>query len=87
MTCGIYSVSWVTTSTDRLPHNPCLFCDSCFKSYNYIKGKKVGCFKAYPYPYDSDLLHPQLNVLSDSLESSKEVQNNQSNTDEEMDTS
>ncbi|XP_058788826.1 uncharacterized protein LOC131662869 [Phymastichus coffea] len=61
MTCGIYSVAWVTTSNNRLPHNPCLFCDSCFKSYNYVKGKKIGSFKAYPYPYDVDLLQPQLN--------------------------
>ena len=62
MTCGIYNVTWVTMNNTRLPHNPCLFCDSCFKSYNYIKGQKVGNFKAYPYPYDSELLQPQLVV-------------------------
>ncbi|KAJ8665347.1 hypothetical protein QAD02_007009 [Eretmocerus hayati] len=56
MTCGIYHVSWVMTSNDRLPHNPCLFCESCFKSYNYIDGEKIGSFQAYPYPYDCDLL-------------------------------
>ncbi|XP_003425540.1 snRNA-activating protein complex subunit 3 isoform X1 [Nasonia vitripennis] len=58
MTCGIYSVTWVTTRNSRLPHNPCLFCDSCFKSYNYIKGTKIGSFQAFPYPYDNDLLQP-----------------------------
>ncbi|XP_014219397.1 snRNA-activating protein complex subunit 3 isoform X2 [Copidosoma floridanum] len=56
MTCGLYNVSWISTSNDRLPHNPCLFCDSCFKSYNYVKGKKVGNFKAYPFPHDNELV-------------------------------
>ncbi|KAL7287430.1 hypothetical protein TKK_0018539 [Trichogramma kaykai] len=58
MTCGIYNVSWVTIDNNRLPHNPCLFCESCFRSYNYVKGKKIGSFSAYPYPYDSELLEP-----------------------------
>lgn len=60
MTCGLYSVSWITTCNDRLPHNPCSFCESCFKSYNYIQGKKVGNFKAFSYPYDCDVASLQL---------------------------
>ena len=57
MTCGLYNVSWITMSNDRVPHNPCMFCESCFKSYNYKNGTKVGSFKAYPYPYDTTLLN------------------------------
>ncbi|XP_012275156.1 snRNA-activating protein complex subunit 3 isoform X2 [Orussus abietinus] len=50
MMCGVFAVQWFTTEHSRLPHNPCFFCDTCFKSYNYINGEKVGTFKAYPYP-------------------------------------
>ena len=56
MTCGIFSVRWITTNNDRLPHDPCFFCESCFKSYNYVSGKKVGTFAAYPYPFHSELM-------------------------------
>jgi hypothetical protein len=80
MTCGIYSVNWVTTSNNRLPHNPCLFCDSCFKSYNYIKGKKIGSFKAYPYPFDSDLLEPNINLLTKPKRDCKNTSINESQT-------
>ncbi|XP_015604974.1 snRNA-activating protein complex subunit 3 isoform X2 [Cephus cinctus] len=38
MMCGVHAVRWITTNNDRLPHNPCFFCDTCFKSYNYVKG-------------------------------------------------
>nr|XP_050851641.1 snRNA-activating protein complex subunit 3 isoform X2 [Vespula vulgaris] len=54
--CGILPVRWITTDHDRVPHNPCFFCENCFKSYNYIGGKKIGNFKAYRYPYDSTLI-------------------------------
>lgn len=56
MMCGIFSVRWITTDNDRLPHNPCLFCDTCFNSYNYVDGEKLGNFKAYAYPFDPDLV-------------------------------
>lgn len=52
MTCGVQASAWITLDNDRLPHNPCFFCDKCFKSYNYIDGKKIGNFKAFPYPED-----------------------------------
>ncbi|KAK2587381.1 hypothetical protein KPH14_003098 [Odynerus spinipes] len=54
--CGILPVQWITTDHDRVPHIPCFFCESCFKSYNYVNGKKVGNFKAYRYPCDSSLI-------------------------------
>lgn len=52
MTCGTHSAGWITTDNDRLPHNPCYFCDRCFKSFNYIDNRKIGNFKAYRYPKD-----------------------------------
>lgn len=50
MICGAFAAYWITLEHERVPHNPCYFCDSCFKSYNYIDGKKVGSFDAYAYP-------------------------------------
>ncbi|XP_046822379.1 snRNA-activating protein complex subunit 3 isoform X1 [Vespa crabro] len=57
--CGLLPVRWITTDHDRVPHNPCFFCESCFKSYNYIDGKKIGNFKAYRYPCDSNLMREE----------------------------
>lgn len=56
MICGVYSVKWITMEHDRIPHNPCYYCDGCFKSYNYIDGKKVGNFKAYAYPRNTEIV-------------------------------
>ncbi|KAG7199293.1 hypothetical protein KM043_018149 [Ampulex compressa] len=55
MMCGLFSAYWIVTDSDRIPHNPCFFCDACFKSYNYINKKKVGNFKAYAYPCHTEL--------------------------------
>lgn len=60
--CGILPVKWITTEHDRVPHNPSFFCDNCFRSYNYIDGKKIGNFRAYHYPYDSSLLQEKENT-------------------------
>ncbi|KAJ9601085.1 hypothetical protein L9F63_000751, partial [Diploptera punctata] len=49
MICGMYMAKWITTENERVPHDPCYFCDHCFCSYNYIDGKKIGNFKAYPF--------------------------------------
>lgn len=49
MICGIYIAKWVTIENERVPHDPCYFCEHCFRSYNYIDGKKIGNFKAYPF--------------------------------------
>ncbi|XP_033207523.1 snRNA-activating protein complex subunit 3 [Belonocnema kinseyi] len=56
MTCGMFSVRWITTNNDRLPHDPCFFCEKCFKSYNYVNGEKIGTFSAYPYPFHAELM-------------------------------
>ncbi|XP_078039360.1 proximal sequence element A Pbp49 [Augochlora pura] len=50
MMCSAFSAQWITLEHDRIPHNPCYFCDDCFHSYNYIDGEKVGNFKAFAYP-------------------------------------
>ncbi|XP_043255382.1 snRNA-activating protein complex subunit 3 [Colletes gigas] len=55
MICGVYSVQWITMEHERIPHNPCYFCDACFKSFNYIGKKKIGNFKAYAYPRNTEL--------------------------------
>ncbi|XP_076381035.1 proximal sequence element A Pbp49 isoform X2 [Megalopta genalis] len=50
MICGAFIAQWITLDHERIPHNPCYFCNHCFKSYNYINGKKVGDFNAFAYP-------------------------------------
>ncbi|XP_043271674.1 snRNA-activating protein complex subunit 3 [Venturia canescens] len=56
MMCSVSPVQWIVTDSDRIPHNPACLCDVCFKSYNYVNGKKVGKFKAYRYPDHAELL-------------------------------
>ena len=62
MICGVYNVQWITMEHERIPHNPCYFCDTCFKSYNYINGKKVGNFEAYAYPRNTELVKGVIDV-------------------------
>ncbi|XP_034189939.1 proximal sequence element A Pbp49 [Osmia lignaria lignaria] len=62
MICGIYNAQWITMDHERIPHNPCYFCDTCFKSYNYIDGKKIGNFKAYPYPRNMEAVKGKIDV-------------------------
>ncbi|XP_012254068.3 snRNA-activating protein complex subunit 3 isoform X2 [Athalia rosae] len=50
MVCGMFAANWITTNNERIPHEPCYFCNSCFQSFNYINGTKIGNFKAYLYP-------------------------------------
>ncbi|XP_015109445.2 snRNA-activating protein complex subunit 3 [Diachasma alloeum] len=52
MLCNARPVHWIVTESDRVPHDPCYFCEQCFMSFNYIDGRKLGTFKAYRYPYD-----------------------------------
>ncbi|XP_032667562.1 snRNA-activating protein complex subunit 3 isoform X2 [Odontomachus brunneus] len=54
--CGIHNVRWVVMEHDRVPHETSYFCENCFKSYNYVNGKKIGNFKAYRYPYITELM-------------------------------
>ncbi|KAK0164438.1 hypothetical protein PV328_003069 [Microctonus aethiopoides] len=49
-------IHWIVIGNDRLPHDPCHFCHQCFIRYNYIDGKKIGTFKAYRYPRDTEIL-------------------------------
>ncbi|XP_071450121.1 snRNA-activating protein complex subunit 3-like [Hetaerina americana] len=49
MICGHYVARWICRHSSRLPFSICYMCDNCFKSFNYIKGKKIGVFKAYQY--------------------------------------
>jgi len=54
--CGILNVHWIVMEHDRVPHDVSYFCNRCFKSYNYVDGRKVGSFKAYNYPCIPELL-------------------------------
>ncbi|XP_043786819.1 snRNA-activating protein complex subunit 3 [Apis laboriosa] len=62
MICGVYNAQWITMKHERIPHNPCYFCDSCFKSYNYIDGKKVGNFEAYAYPRNIEAVKGKIDI-------------------------
>ncbi|CAL7943083.1 unnamed protein product [Xylocopa violacea] len=62
MICGVYNVQWITMEHERVPHNPCYFCDMCFKSYNYIDGKKVGKFEAYAYPRNTEAVKGKIEI-------------------------
>lgn len=46
---------WVVMDSERVVHDCTYFCDACFKAYNFVDGKKIGEFKAYPY-YDRSAL-------------------------------
>lgn len=59
MVCGVFAAGWITTNNERLPHDPCYFCDTCFYSFNYIDGKKIGNFKAYKVPFNTDVTQGQ----------------------------
>ncbi|XP_063978030.1 snRNA-activating protein complex subunit 3 isoform X2 [Diachasmimorpha longicaudata] len=52
MLCNVCPVHWIVTESDRVPHDPCYFCEGCFRSFNYVDWVKLGTFKAYRYPYD-----------------------------------
>ncbi|XP_015428875.1 PREDICTED: snRNA-activating protein complex subunit 3 [Dufourea novaeangliae] len=62
MICGVYNVQWITLEHERIPHNPCYYCDSCFKSYNYIDNKKVGNFQAYAYPRNIEAVKGEIDI-------------------------
>ncbi|KAK4877913.1 hypothetical protein RN001_010419 [Aquatica leii] len=47
--CGTEGARWICLDSDRLPQDRMLFCNTCFKSYNYSDNNKIGDFKAYPY--------------------------------------
>lgn len=62
MVCGVYVVQWITMDHERIPHNPCYFCDDCFKSYNYVDNKKIGKFKAYAYPRNIEVVKEKIDI-------------------------
>ncbi|XP_075979753.1 proximal sequence element A Pbp49 [Anticarsia gemmatalis] len=59
-TCAEFSAKWIVVGSDRVPFDPGFFCDTCFKQYMYIDGKKIGNFKAYRYRGNAlNVLKPQ----------------------------
>ncbi|XP_008550348.1 snRNA-activating protein complex subunit 3 isoform X1 [Microplitis demolitor] len=59
-------VQWITFDSDRVPHDSFFFCDKCFLSFNYKDNKKIGNFKAYRYPYDTELMKKVHNCLKEN---------------------
>lgn len=57
--------SWLTTGNEYVPHDPAYFCNNCFRSFNFVDGKKICDFTSYPlvdrkeFP-SKDLNHPLL---------------------------
>ncbi|XP_016970244.1 snRNA-activating protein complex subunit 3 [Drosophila rhopaloa] len=45
--CGIRSYSFIVDQSRRQLHDPSYLCRSCFLSFYYVDGQKVGQFKAY----------------------------------------
>ncbi|KAI4458855.1 snrna-activating protein complex subunit 3 [Holotrichia oblita] len=54
--CHVATAKWLLCECDRLPHDRTFLCQDCFMSYNYIDGKRIGNFKAYPYYSRSSVL-------------------------------
>ncbi|XP_034949186.1 snRNA-activating protein complex subunit 3 [Chelonus insularis] len=54
--CLERSAQWIVYDNPRIPHDPSYHCRKCFLRFNYLKGKKIGNFKAYRYPYDPKLM-------------------------------
>ncbi|CAM1311228.1 Uncharacterised protein g5627 [Pycnogonum litorale] len=49
MVCHYRTAEWVTIQHENLPETPFFFCNTCFNSFNYTDGKKVGEFEAYAF--------------------------------------
>ncbi|CAK9802379.1 snRNA-activating protein complex subunit 3 [Anthophora quadrimaculata] len=62
MICGIYTADWITIEHERIPHNPCYFCNICFMSYNYVDGKKIGNFDAYAFPRNIEAVSGKIDI-------------------------
>ncbi|KOC70587.1 snRNA-activating protein complex subunit 3 [Habropoda laboriosa] len=62
MICGVYTADWITIEHERIPHNPCYFCHTCFMSYNYIDGRKIGNFDAYSYPRNTAAVAGKIDI-------------------------
>lgn len=48
----------------RMIANPSFLCNSCFRSYHYVDGKKVGNFSAVRY-WDCTIFGNELDALKD----------------------
>jgi snRNA-activating protein complex (SNAPc), subunit 3 len=55
----------LTTDNEFVPHDPAYFCNNCFRSFNFVEGKKICDFTSYPlvdrkdFP-DKDVTDPLL---------------------------
>ncbi|XP_020804043.1 snRNA-activating protein complex subunit 3 [Drosophila serrata] len=56
--CGINSFHFIVEKSSRQLHDPSYLCRTCFLSFYYVDGQKVGHFKAYRI-YDHDAEEPR----------------------------
>ncbi|KAH8402110.1 hypothetical protein KR009_009837 [Drosophila setifemur] len=57
--CGIRSYHFIVEQSRRQLHDPSYLCRSCFLSFHYVDGQKVGQFKAYRLYDHSETLGEQ----------------------------
>lgn len=59
-TCAEFSAKWLVSGCERVPFDPAMFCDTCFRQYLYRDGEKLTEFKAYRYRGNEiNVLRPQ----------------------------
>lgn len=55
--CGTIEASFVVRNSDNHIQDPSFLCRSCFISFHYIDGKKVGKFQAFRYYGNRPIIH------------------------------
>ncbi|KAH8336734.1 snRNA-activating protein complex subunit 3 [Drosophila kikkawai] len=61
--CGVNSFHFIVEKSSRQLHDPSYLCRTCFLSFYYVDGQKVGQFKAYRI-YDHDPEEPKENEVA-----------------------
>lgn len=54
--CDMYMCKWIVENDERIPQTPAAFCESCFRTFCFKDGQKVGSFSCYPYS------QPEINI-------------------------
>lgn len=53
--------SWLTTGNEFVPHDPAYFCNNCYRSFNFVDGKKICGFTSYPLVDRKDFAKKEMN--------------------------
>jgi len=54
--CDMYMCKWIVEGDERIPQSPAAFCESCFRTFCFKDGQKIGSFSYYPYS------QPEINI-------------------------